>query len=157
MDGQEEFDVFMSEHLMSLDAEHVAKIVWQAAYAKGAEAGAKAKREVQTKAAADVLEERQRQIEKEGWTAQHDDEHYLGDIALAAGSYAVNAGAALHFNGGDTSLVSDSPPYTWPWDSDWWKPSNSRRDLVKAGALILAEIERLDRVADELKGDHGYT
>lgn len=33
----------------------------------------------------------------------------------------------------------------WPWDESWWKPTNRRRDLVKAGALILAEIERLDR------------
>ena len=33
----------------------------------------------------------------------------------------------------------------WPWLSSWWKPSTNRRDLVKAGALILAEIERLDR------------
>jgi hypothetical protein len=30
---------------------------------------------------------------------------------------------------------------------EWWKPTNRRRDLVKAGALILAEIERLDRAA----------
>ena len=28
-----------------------------------------------------------------------------------------------------------------------WQPTTSRRDLVKAGALVLAEIERLDRAA----------
>jgi hypothetical protein len=33
----------------------------------------------------------------------------------------------------------------WPWDRKWWKPTDRRRDLVKAAALILAEIERLDR------------
>lgn len=38
-------------------------------------------------------------------------------------------------------------PRQWPftWWLDWWKPTTYRRDLVKAGALILAEIERLDR------------
>jgi hypothetical protein len=36
-------------------------------------------------------------------------------------------------------------PARWPWSQDWWKPTNPRRDLVKAGALIAAEIERLDR------------
>jgi len=36
---------------------------------------------------------------------------------------------------------------TWPWAEKWWKPKNERRDLVKAAALILAEIERLDRAA----------
>jgi hypothetical protein len=35
----------------------------------------------------------------------------------------------------------------WPWDASWWKPASNRRNLVKAGALILAEIERLDRAA----------
>lgn len=34
----------------------------------------------------------------------------------------------------------------WPWDERWWKPEGGRRDLVKAGALIIAEIERLDRL-----------
>lgn len=35
--------------------------------------------------------------------------------------------------------------FRWPWPSKWWKPKSQRRDLVRAGALILAEIERLDR------------
>ena len=33
----------------------------------------------------------------------------------------------------------------WPWAAEWWKPKDCRRNLVRAGALILAEIERLDR------------
>ncbi|EBP0408322.1 hypothetical protein JN58_23590 [Salmonella enterica] len=41
---------------------------------------------------------------------------------------------------------SDAPqPVNWPLSSVWWKPSSPRGDLVKAGALILAEIERGDR------------
>jgi hypothetical protein len=41
---------------------------------------------------------------------------------------------------------SEAPPSCWP--TDWrWNPADPRRNLVKAGALILAEIERIDRAA----------
>lgn len=98
-----------------------------------------------TNAAADVLAERRRQIEDEGWTPEHDDQHMQGQMALAAGNYALCAGFASKWNGGDTTLCKPAPQ-GWPWPRAWWKPTNSRRDLVKAAALILAEIERLDRM-----------
>lgn len=87
-----------------------------------------------TKAAQDVLAERQRQISTEGWSTAHDDEHRAGELALAAGKYA--SAAAGWASAGQ-----------WPWEQEWWKPGTARRMLVKAGALILAEIERLDRAA----------
>lgn len=38
-------------------------------------------------------------------------------------------------------------PDGWPFGQDWWKPSNDPiRNLVKAGALIAAEIDRLHRI-----------
>ncbi len=77
----------------------------------------------------DIAAERQRQISKEGWTPDHDDEHSDGAMASAALCYI------------DPELVLRH----WPWDRKWWKPSDRRRDLVKAGALIAAEIDRLDR------------
>ena len=87
-----------------------------------------------TQAAHDVLVERRRQIEVEGWTPEHDDaEHLPNELALAAASYIC-------------ADEGDAPPAIWPWDRSWWKPSTPRRNLVKAGALILAEIERLDRM-----------
>ena len=105
-----------------------------------------------TQAAQDVLAERRRQIEAEGWTPEHDDEHDAGALALAAAAYALDAGDKSHpcsqgARGGEV------PPF-WPWmhrsgrrrEARWWKPSTPRRNLVKAGALILAEIERLDRM-----------
>ncbi|WP_234014831.1 hypothetical protein [Cronobacter dublinensis] len=95
----------------------------------------------QTAAARDVLEERQRQILTEGWTPEHDDDHTDGSLAAAAGSYALHAAASAW--GG----VSYALPASWPWSVTWWKPKNPRADLVKAGALILAEIERIDRAA----------
>jgi len=45
--------------------------------------------------------------------------------------------------------VSYSRPDVWPWGGFTWKPTTPRRDLVKAAALILAEIERLDRATNK--------
>ena len=85
-----------------------------------------------TKAAADVLAERNRQIEAEGWTPEHDDSHAPGSLADAAACYA--------------GAFDNQPlPATWPWEVNWWKPKDRRRNLVRAAALLLAEIERLDR------------
>lgn len=98
-----------------------------------------------TKAAADVLAERRRQIEAEGWTPEHDDEHSVGEMAKAAACYAlVSAG----FN-------PDATINVWPWHRRWWKPSDTRCNLVKAAALILAEIERLDRARGETRQPFG--
>lgn len=90
----------------------------------------------------DVQAERRRQITAEGWTPEHDDEHADGQMARAAACYAL-AGSSAPNDGTAALLVS----LAWPWDEQWWKPSTARRDMVKACALGLAEIERLDRVA----------
>lgn len=92
-----------------------------------------------TLAVLDVLAERRRQIEVEGWTPEHDDEHVAGELATAGASYAL---VAVGY--GLLALRA------WPWTAGL-KPTTPRRDLVKAGALILAEIERLDRMAAEKK------
>ena len=92
----------------------------------------------------DVQAERRRQVEAEGWTPKHDDEHADGQMAQAAGCYALHAGGI----GTDwPDGLQNGAALFWPWDRDSWKPSTARRDLIKAGALILAEIERIDRVA----------
>ncbi|MER0953518.1 hypothetical protein AAA616_27185 [Pseudomonas aeruginosa] len=86
----------------------------------------------------DVQAERRRQVEAEGWTPEHDDEeHDDGGLADAASCYALSAA------GWSTYAASER----WPWPLEWWKPTTPRRDLVKACALALAEIERLDRAA----------
>ncbi len=82
-----------------------------------------------------VVAERFRQIESEGWSAAHDDEHKTGELARAGASYALSA-AKDSFR---------SPPGPWPWGNEWWKPQGLRRDLVKSAALIIAEGERHDR------------
>lgn len=90
-----------------------------------------------TAAARDVLAEHQRQISVEGCTPQRDDEYTDEELARAAVCYALPRG----------DYEIPEPPEFWPWPMASWKPGERRRELVKAGALILAEIERLDRAA----------
>ena len=100
-----------------------------------------------TKAARDVLAERARQTSAKGFTTAHDDAHAMGVMAGAAGCYArhVHArGHAVGTRGNDYKTAG--PSVYWPWAREGWKPTTPRRDLVKAGALILAEIERIDRM-----------
>lgn len=91
-----------------------------------------------------IAEERQRQIEKEGWTMEHDIfEHRYGQLADAAVSYALTEEERKKL----CHLVKtdeDVPP-TWPFEKEHWKPCPNDRikELVKAGALIAAEIDRL--------------
>lgn len=92
----------------------------------------------------DVVAERQRQVSAEGWSPKHDDLYVDGDMAAAAACYALA-------NSGWERKIGTPLTMLWPWSLKWWKPTDRRRDLVKAGALILAEIERLDRAA--LKGE----
>jgi hypothetical protein len=89
-----------------------------------------------SKAAQDVLAERKRQVEVEGWTPEHDDAHSKSELAHAAACYA------LKWKGNYPAHAS-----WWPWAEEWWKPKDRRRDLVRAGSLIIAEIERLDRLS----------
>lgn len=102
--------------------------------------------DAKTQAARDVLDERRRQIEQEGWTPEHDDEHARGELSYAAAAYAVEVG---HLLSGMLPDASREPPFCWPWDKKWWKSRSVRQNLVKAGALVLAEIERLDRAASQ--------
>ncbi|HIE0563727.1 TPA: hypothetical protein ACXJFD_002036 [Pseudomonas aeruginosa] len=112
----------------------------------------------------DVQAERRRQITAEGWTPEHDDEHDSGELAAAGAAYALHA--ADHLNPYSQGDGGDEAPSCWPWhdgiagrgegpektEPAWWKPSTPRRDLVKACALALAEIERLDRAAPGKEG-----
>ncbi|EDZ4325280.1 hypothetical protein FVC29_03290 [Salmonella enterica] len=86
-----------------------------------------------TDALRDVIAERQRQISVKGWTPEHDDTYTCGELAAAAISYIEPMEAESY----------------WPadWHDDSFRPSDERRNLVKATALLLAELERLDRIS----------
>lgn len=98
-----------------------------------------------------IENERYRQITAEGWTAEHDDAHQEGELLRASVAYYV---AAKH--GGE--FVENA--YNWPWDKKWWKPKSPRRNLEIAGALALAERDRLKRkhghAANTGPADHKY-
>ncbi len=96
--------------------------------------------EVATDGAALIMEERYRQIHVEGWDESHDDKHVNAELAVAAACYAANNThrMCVDLNGFDA----------WPWDEGWDKRNkhNRIRQLVIAGALIAAEIDRLKRM-----------
>ncbi|MEA8444401.1 hypothetical protein [Pseudomonas aeruginosa] len=87
----------------------------------------------------DVQAERRRQITAEGWTPEHDDLYCAAELPRAAAAYILNG-------------ANDEAPAIWPFSAKWWKPRDARSNYVRAGALILAEIERLDRAAHGKEG-----
>ncbi|MER0709916.1 hypothetical protein AAA554_14010 [Pseudomonas aeruginosa] len=88
----------------------------------------------------DVQAERRRQVEAEGWTPEHDDLYCAAELPRAAAAYILNG-------------ANDEAPAIWPFSAKWWKPRDARSNYVRAGALILAEIERLDRAAPGKEGN----
>ncbi|MCK2042521.1 hypothetical protein KZO83_07440 [Chromohalobacter sp. TMW 2.2308] len=89
-----------------------------------------------------IATERRRQVESEGWTPEHDNSHAPGILATAGAFYAMH---------GLKGMECAPPPAFWPWHDSWWKPGTARRNLEKAGALTLAEIERLQRQAEDVE------
>jgi hypothetical protein len=82
-----------------------------------------------------IAAERQRQIDAEGWSPEHDDGHTNGEMAFSAAAYALwdtdkrVAVNTLEHRGSCFPL----------------KPGGQIRNLVRAGALVAAEIDRLQR------------
>lgn len=92
-----------------------------------------------------IQSERERQKTKEGWTTEHDDEHSDAELALAAAVYCLTA-ARYRDN---SPIYRDNSPICqslWPGTIEYLKPKNPVKDLIRAGALIVAELERLDRL-----------
>jgi hypothetical protein len=90
-----------------------------------------------------ISTERERQVTSEGWTPEHDDEHDKAELAQAAGYYLHEAIIKTKYG---TNSLHYEHPIRWPWEEKSWKPSEDpARNLVKAGALIAAEIDRLSR------------
>lgn len=93
-----------------------------------------------SKAIIDVMNECDRQWNEKGYTAAHDDEvNKQGELAWAAACYAVAGGA-------ECVIGMNNIPYAlWPWAMESFNPKDRRKDLVRAAALLVREIERLDR------------
>jgi hypothetical protein len=112
----------------------VAEIADLRAFAVASAVVAPARHVATTPAALAVLGERQRQQQEEGWTAAHDDAYRGEELRWAAVCYALY-------------MKQQNPPAFWPWPPEWWKPRDRRANLVRAAALLIAEIERIDRAA----------
>jgi len=111
-----------------------------------------------------IAKERARQVEVEGWSTEHDDQHRAGGLAMAAICYAAPKRVFVKSKGRNGAVSFDDP---WPWDDMYDKrmrtatvkasknfgipdpkeytPEERLDMLVKAGALIAAEIDRLLR------------
>lgn len=89
-------------------------------------------------ALADIAAERERQKSVKGYSIEQDDTYTCSELAAAAICYIEPMEAESY----------------WPvdWHDDSFKPSDYRRNLVKAAALIVAEIERLDRLEASCNG-----
>ena len=98
-----------------------------------------------------IWDERIRQLLFEGWTAEHDDQHDFQELLKAAVCY-IDYAMLVNLQGHSEEIYTKDDPAPWkkiwPWDTAWFKPSDDPiRNLVKAGALIAAEIDRLKRKA----------
>ena len=87
---------------------------------------------------AKAVAERDRQIGEEGWTPEHDSDYADNILARAGACYAQAANYIREVREGR------AVPASWPWDKSWWKPTPDDRDreLEKAAALIIAELDR---------------
>jgi hypothetical protein len=114
-----------------------------------------------------IMSERFQQIKVEGWTKEHDDEHRDSALALAAVCYATPIRLYGRLEAPDGPIYYD--PWPLSWDNTWDKrrkygirfeidpipdPASYSLDerldlLIKAGALIAAEIDRIKRLVDK--------
>lgn len=78
-----------------------------------------------------VIAERYRQIDQEGYDAEHDSAHAPEELARAAACYLL-------------ATNEHAPPVHWMWDLYFWKPRDMRRNFVRGTALGMAALDRLE-------------
>lgn len=104
-----------------------------------------------------IAEERQRQINK-GYDANHDSQHDFRELTNAARTYidaAILTAKSKEIGNSDEASISwheHNEPFEWkhlklgwPWEENSFKPTTPLEDLIKAGALIAAAIDRLQK------------
>ena len=97
-----------------------------------------------------IADERKRQIEVEGWSAEHDAQYKHNELLIAAMCYLQPESNRMYDRLYESKNPDDIniPTSLWPWDERWWKPTpdNRIKELVKTGALIAAEIDRIQNL-----------
>lgn len=127
------------------------KVLGNAVAARDAEI-AELRTALNTQAALDVLAERRRQIDREGYNYKNDDAHILGELGAYAAYYAMPP-AARDWPATETGYGATWGEAIVPWNWSAPKPGDRRCELVKAAALLLAEVERIDRTAMASAGE----
>lgn len=89
-----------------------------------------------------VLRERVDQVERHGYSPQHDDGHGNGDIGRGAIAYAL---AALAYANDDDAELFVQAERNWPWDQAGFHPSDEVLCHIKAAAMHIAEADRVIR------------
>lgn len=93
----------------------------------------------------DIAAERQRQIKDYGWSPRHDDRHDQGELASAAACYALSSDQRWML---DDRYKEPFARRIWPWNPEDFRPRGRREELIIASALLVAEIERFDRISE---------
>lgn len=101
-------------------------------------------RPVYTPGAVLIAIERTRQRAGERFSADHDSQHTHGELVRAGAAYALSAAG------------SDCASGAWPWRLGEFKPADKVRDLVRAGALIAAELDRMGRSGGAVSATFRY-
>jgi hypothetical protein len=99
-----------------------------------------------------IARERNRQILSKGFDAEHDSEFVNGELVLAALYYALPKDGIVFESDRDSSIEFCLVPdmmYPETWSERWMNRDGTIRDLVKAGALIAAEIDRRLNAGEE--------
>ena len=92
----------------------------------------------------DVRRVREYQIKK-GYDADHDDQHRRGELTDAAMAF-VAAGDLITLRD-EIKDHQSVPQLLWPWKDTAFKSADSARDnYIAAIALLVAEVERIDRI-----------
>lgn len=104
----------------------------------------------------EIASERAKQISK-GFDASHDDEHACDEIAAVAAWYAMPEVCRdwdMYDDSFGSTIGESILPEDWPTPTE----TDRRKQLIKAAALLVAEIERLDRDATRVcsKAVDGY-
>ena len=105
-----------------------------------------------------IAEERQRQIDVEGYNEQHDSQHDFSQLTSAATTYidaAILTAKSIKIGNSNEASISwhqYNEPFEWknlklgwPWEEESFKPTTPLKNLIKAGALIAAAIDRLQK------------
>lgn len=119
---------------------------------RGIEAHYRPENQLMLQAIADIWAERRRQIDDKGYRREGDDHFHRAELASAAASYLVLEIVDRSRTDGWRSVLEGIARDLWPWRLERRNAAyDDRRKLIVAGALIIAEIERLDRAAAKLR------